>query len=116
MALLLAFILSGVPATAVVCDLFLCVDPAGVAAEPCHAHAVAADGERMTPGQEDCDHLVAAGPYVASTRAVSIDPPAAIQGTAASVSAPTVEQHPGAPSTHAPPRLLRTPRDLPLRI
>jgi hypothetical protein len=114
---LLSFILSGVPATAMVCDLFVCADPAAPPTAQCHGHTLAASGERLVAAAEDCNHLVAAGPYVtSSTRAISIDPLSVAAGSPALDATLAAERRLGRPSQHAPTRLLRTPRDLPLRI
>jgi hypothetical protein len=116
LTLLLAFILSGVPATAVVCDFFVCADPAEPAAPQCHGQTTAASGQLMVPAQEDCNHLIAAGPYLASSVRAAFFDPASAATVPAVGAALTLERHLGPPLKQAPPRRFRTPRDLPLRI
>jgi hypothetical protein len=60
----LVFVLAGVPAAAVVCDLMLCVTPQHV---PCHDHA-RQDGHdaRVVANADGCNHLVLTAPYTSN--------------------------------------------------
>jgi hypothetical protein len=72
----LVFVLSGVPAAAVVCDLMLCADPAksDAASTGCHDHATPTSAKRMSARDGDCTHISTADPYVASGSRVACAP------------------------------------------
>ena len=59
---ILVFLLSGVPATAVVCDLLLCVEPA--AASACHEHTGGDADAAMAAVAAGCSHFAPIPPAV----------------------------------------------------
>jgi hypothetical protein len=61
----LVFVLSGMPASAVLCDLLLC-SPSPVAAEGCHEHGASTDDQRAVSSSDRCSHLSFAGPFLAA--------------------------------------------------
>ena len=61
---LLVFVLAGVPAAAVVCDLVLCITPQDV---QCHEHArPSGGGARVVANANGCNHLVLTAPYTSN--------------------------------------------------
>jgi hypothetical protein len=63
----LVFMLSGAPASAVLCDLVLCGEssPAAAQAAPgCHEHAAAPGGERALSAVDSCSHLSFVAPFL----------------------------------------------------
>ncbi len=60
----LVFVLSGVPATAVVCDLVLCERTPANAAN-CHEHSADGEGRRLVTAADSCSHLAFVAPFVA---------------------------------------------------
>ena len=110
--------LSGVPAAAVVCDLVLCPDPAMAAAAStgCHDHALPQAGERMTPGADDCTHISAVDPYLASASRVAF-PPVAPAPIASMSHVPMPSFHGlEVRSAHGSPNVPLAASPLPLRI
>ena len=110
-----AFVLSGVPTAAVVCDLFLCrtlTPPHG-----CHAHAPSADAETLLSGAQGCAHLSVVAPFVTtgSRHLLNHNNSAATIATVRDV--PVVcEASAGSPGLHGSPLVHRTCVSCPLRI
>lgn len=63
----LAFLLSGVPATAVVCDLLLCEAPAAALAQGCHDHGGSSDRDIITASTRGCTHLAEGALFVSTS-------------------------------------------------
>jgi hypothetical protein len=112
----LVFVLSGMPASAVLCDLVLC-SPTPRAAEGCHEHdASSSSGPAVSPA-DSCSHLAAVAPFLVAAERDSAGravPPAAAEG-------PRAPDRPGAPVHPSPtanrfPRIGASGRFLPLRI
>jgi hypothetical protein len=59
----LVFVLSGVPATALVCDLMWC-EQTPVETAGCHDHPAASDGWRVVATGDSCSHLSPVTPFV----------------------------------------------------
>jgi hypothetical protein len=81
----LLFVLSGVPAASIVCDLLLCTESAtaGAAHAGCHDHASSELGSRITARGDACTHLSVADPSLASGRRPA---PQSVRSTAARAS------------------------------
>jgi hypothetical protein len=64
------FVLSGVPAAAVACDLLVCSPKAGTVSG-CHEHATTV-GERAVSAADTCSHLWLVAPFVAPTHRADV--------------------------------------------
>ena len=111
----LVLVLSGFPIAAVVCDVFLCIEPSAASAS-CHEHETTGSGDRLTSESDRCSHLTVFAPFVTSSSRVIVD-----LGIAIVVGPPTaliaaVARHDESLHAHAPPRIDSIPRLHPLRI
>ena len=98
----LASLLSGIPATAVLCDLWLCDAPAAALADGCHEHGASSAGEIITASTDSCTHFTDTALFVSTTPRAAPDaggasfapaPPAApLKKPASALLAPA---HPG---------------------
>jgi hypothetical protein len=114
----LVLLLSGVPATAIVCDLVLCSDRATPAAAStgCHDHTAPDSGKRVTPRPDDCSHISQVEPYVASASRVVYQPVGSAPAGSASHVAARSHDGVNTPSAHGVPVTPPTTSFLPLRI
>lgn len=69
----LAFLLSGIPATAVLCDLWLCEAPAAAPAQGCHEHGGSSGGDGMTASTRGCTHLTESALFVSTSLRAAFD-------------------------------------------
>ncbi len=69
----LAFVLSGIPATAVVCDLWLCEAPAAELGQGCHEHGGSSGGGIITGSTRGCTHLADSAVFVGTSPRVASD-------------------------------------------
>jgi hypothetical protein len=69
---LLVFVLTGVPATAVLCDLVLCAAER-TAATSCHDHGTPADADQVSSAAGNCSHLASIAPFVAAPQRATSD-------------------------------------------
>ena len=115
---LLVLVLSGVPATAVLCDVLFCAEPSAprAASSACHDHVPASSGKQVDAREADCTHLSLVDPFVASVSRVLLPPvvPAALPGTLplSSTRGPLLLLKPD----HGPPDIPRSSSPRPLRI
>jgi hypothetical protein len=113
---LLVFVLSGMPASAVLCDLVLC-SPAPAAGDGCHGHGTTISTARAVASADRCSHLAFTAPSLAAAPRESgarVAPVAAAEG-------PRFPERVYAPVNHvlaakAPHRTDTPERFLPLRI
>jgi hypothetical protein len=78
----LVFVLSGTPASAVLCDMVLCSEAAPAISEAsagCHEHAATSGGERALSAADGCSHLSFIAPFLTpGPRGASSDAAAAV--------------------------------------
>ena len=115
---LLVFVLSGVPAAAVACDLVVCPGPTMPprASTGCHDHALPQSGKGISARADDCSHIAVVDPYVTSALGIGFQPAAST--VVASVSGVVVIAHHGldARPAHGPPHASPALSSLALRI
>jgi hypothetical protein len=109
-----AFVLTGVPAAAVVCDLFLCraTSPHG-----CHPHAPSPDAETLLSGAQGCAHLSVVAPFVTTGSRHLLNHNNSAATIATLHDLPVVcEASAGSPGLHGSPLVYCTCVSCPLRI
>ena len=108
--------LSGVPATAVVCDVLLCDDGTASAAQGCHEHAGSSAGVVVAEATNGCTHLADSLPFV--TPSLRPPPAAALHAVAdaAPVPPPPDAAGPARAAARAAPSSAPVPIPLVLRI
>jgi hypothetical protein len=117
-----AFVLSGVPAATVVCDLVLCPPPrveskhADAPRRGCHEHSTTSGGARIAAAAHGCAHLLIVAPFVpsGSRQLVDVTVVAPLIDATYCLSAASQPQSPEA-LPHGPPRR-SSPPPTPLRI
>jgi len=112
------FVLSGVPAAAIVCDLVLCPDRVerATASAGCHDHARSQSGEWLTTRTADCTHMSPVDPYVASGSRVVFQPAASAPVASIPCVVVTFRDGVNARLAHGPPTTSYTASSVALRI
>ena len=114
---ILVFVLSGMPAAAVVCDLVVCPRQSSAPLRAgCHEHATTGDGTQLSAARGACAHLSVVDPFVPASPRHALSLVAAlvapIAGAVTAVSALPVP----AWRSHRPPTRSRQSQPTPLRI